>query len=360
MNCLAATNSAGAFTLLTYNVKGNGSTTWSTNSAQVQAIGRQVAWLQPDVITFNEIPQTNTFEMTNFVNAFLPGYFLATNSQGDGFIRNVILSRFPITRSTSHLHLSNLDPFGYTNSNFTRDLFEAQLAVPNFSWPLHIFTVHLKAGADADSAAKRAAEASAVSNFFVTTFLPANSDHPFTLSGDLNEDLARPDSTNQPVQRLLGPSTLLKLTTPLNPITGAELTWSIQSSLSRRIDYILPCGVLFSNIVSSQVFRTDLLSPVPLNLQSNDDRTASDHLPVLTTFTNPFDTPYRLTSIAAANPALTLSWQTITGRQYRLEISDDLKTWTTLAGNLNAVATNLDFATNLFPAPKCFRVYRSP
>ena len=345
---------------MTYNVKGNGTTTWSTNSAQVQAIGRQVAWLQPDVITLNEIPQTNTFEMTNFVNAFLPGYFLATNSQGDGFIRNVIISRFPITRSTSHLHLTNLDPFGYTNSNFTRDLFEAELAVPNFSLPLHIFTAHLKAGADADSAAKRAAEASAVSNFFVTTFLPANPNHPYTLSGDLNEDLARPDSTNQPVQRWLVSATGFKLTTPLNPIKGEELTWSIQSSLSKRIDYILPCGVLFSNIVTNQVFRTDLLSPVPLNLQSNDDRIASDHLPVLMTFYNPFDTPFRLTSITATNPFLSLAWQSVTGRQYRIETSDDLKIWSTLASNLNAAATNFVFTTNLLPAPKFFRVYRSP
>ena len=40
--------------------------------SQVQAIGRQVAYLQPDVITFNEIPRSNTWQMANFVVAYLP------------------------------------------------------------------------------------------------------------------------------------------------------------------------------------------------------------------------------------------------------------------------------------------------
>jgi len=35
---------------------GSGATNWSTNSLQVQAIGRQVQFLQPDIITFQEIP----------------------------------------------------------------------------------------------------------------------------------------------------------------------------------------------------------------------------------------------------------------------------------------------------------------
>ena len=47
-----------ALTVLTYNVAGNGATNWSTNSLQVQAIGRQVQNLQPDIITFNEIPSS--------------------------------------------------------------------------------------------------------------------------------------------------------------------------------------------------------------------------------------------------------------------------------------------------------------
>ncbi|HLZ54589.1 MAG TPA: immunoglobulin domain-containing protein, partial [Verrucomicrobiae bacterium] len=43
-----------AFSYLTYNVHGNGLTNWSTNMWHVQAIGRQMQYLDPDIITFNE------------------------------------------------------------------------------------------------------------------------------------------------------------------------------------------------------------------------------------------------------------------------------------------------------------------
>jgi hypothetical protein len=44
---------------------------------------------------------------------------------------------------------------------------------------------------------------------------------------------------------------------------------------------------MFSNIVSSQVFRTDVLPSPPPPLLAGDDATASDHLPVFMTFANP-------------------------------------------------------------------------
>jgi hypothetical protein len=42
---IAGTNSS--VTLMTYNVKGNGTTDWSTNAVQVQAIGRQFPTIYP-------------------------------------------------------------------------------------------------------------------------------------------------------------------------------------------------------------------------------------------------------------------------------------------------------------------------
>ena len=42
------------------------------------------------------------------------------------------MSRWPILFSKSFLHSADLDGFGYTNANFTRDLFEAEIAVPDF------------------------------------------------------------------------------------------------------------------------------------------------------------------------------------------------------------------------------------
>ncbi len=363
-----ATN--GEIRILQYNVEGNGSMDWSTNATQVQAIGRELMYLNPDIITFNEIPTTNLWQMTNWVTAFLPGYFLATNSFGDGFIQNVIASRFPITRSASHLHNSNLDQYGYTKSNFTRDLFEAQIAVPNWPLPLHVFVAHLKSTGETtpqDDANKRAAEASAVSNYFAATFLTGtNAAHPYVLDGDMNEDAFFPDTdyvSGHPIQQLTSAPTGLQMTIPINPVTHTDLTESIQSSLDTRFDYILPCPMLFSNVAGSEVFRTDLLTNLPPNLNSNDDEIASDHLPVLMVFKNPFDTQFKLLSVGVTNQIVSLQWESQNNRSYNIEASTDLFSWLPFATNIVTATTNIGFifTTNgVSDAMKFFRIYRAP
>lgn len=370
-----ATN--GEIRILQYNVEGNGATDWTTNAPQVQAIGRELIYLNPDIVTFNEIPTTNGLaQMANWMTAFLPGYFLATNSFGDTFIQNVIASRFPITRSASHLHTANLNPFGYTNrssqnaDNFTRDLFEAQIAVPNWPLPLHVFVAHLKSTTDdpPDDAAKRAAEASAVSNYFVATFLTStNAAHPYILDGDMNEDAFFPETgdytSGHPLQRLTAPATGLQMTIPINPTTRTDLTESIQGSLDTRFDYILPCPLLFSNLAASEVFRTDLLNPPPPNLNGNDDKIASDHLPVLMVFKNPFDTPFKILSLARTNQNLTLAWESQNNRNYNVETSADLFSWTPFATNIMTTTTDASFTftTNNFGGPiNFFRIHRAP
>ena len=366
---LLATN--GAIKLLTYNVAGNGATDWSTNKPQAQAIGRELMYLKPDIITFNEIPVTNgVAQMPAWMRAFLPGYYLATNSIGDTYIQSVIASRFPITRSASHLAFSSLAPFGYTGTRFTRDLFEAQIAVPNYPLPLHIFVAHLKSTGfttPQDDANKRAAMASAISNYFATVFLPGtNGLHPYVLCGDLNEDAFFPDKnyvSGQPLQRLTSAPTGLQMTIPVNPVTHADLTESIQGSLDTRFDYILPCRLLFSNIAGSEVFRTDLLTNFPSNLFSNDDKTASDHLPVLVMFNNPFNTPYKMLFIASSNQTVTLSWESQLNRTFNVETSTDLTTWTPFATNIQTTteASSFTFMTNGVSDPvKFFRTYRAP
>jgi endonuclease/exonuclease/phosphatase family metal-dependent hydrolase len=352
------------FSLLTYNLHGNGVLNWTTNTSHVRAIGRQVQFLDPDILTFQEIPVTNngTAQMANFVTAFRPGFHLATNSTDDLYIRSVILSRFPVVASRSWLHGADLTPFGYTNSGFTRDLFEAEIAVPNFPQPLHVFTVHLKSGQDSDSAAKRAAEAGAISNFFATGFLTTNALRPYLLTGDMNEDLARPPESNpQSIQSLISAPVDLQLATPFNPISNSELTFSIQNidGLSKRYDYILPCGLLFSNTVSSQIFRTDLLNPLPPNLFSNDVRTASDHLPVLMVFGNPYTKPFHV-SIWNSNQTVTLAWPAVPGQAYCVEDSGNLIDWKTFV--VQQLATNEAFVirSNVTGSNQFFRVRRLP
>jgi endonuclease/exonuclease/phosphatase family metal-dependent hydrolase len=356
----AATGPLSAFSLLTYNVSGNGTTDWSTNAPQVQAIGRQLLYWQPDIVTFQEIPFTNTYQMANWVKAFLPGHSLATNSGTDGFLRSVIASRFPIVRSQKWLDGASLTNFGY-DGNFTRDLFEAEIDVPDYADHLHIFTTHLKALSDSASAARRAAEAGAISNFFVAVFLPANGQRPYALTGDLNEDINRPPSTSrQPIERLVNTNTGLYLTTPVNPINGDDRTISIRATLDARFDYILPGGLLFSNIATSQVFRTDLLSPTPPSLLPFDDKTASDHLPVLMVFNNPYAAPFRLRSVSLSEGTLSFSWETTPGSHYDVETSTDFRSWTGVATNLGATGPTFTWTTKAAEPMGFFRVHRLP
>ena len=361
MLCLAAGRACAVpqITVLTYNASGNGTTDWSTNAPQVRAIGRELVYLNPDIITFQEIPYTNTWQMANWVKAFLPGFYLATNSGTDGYIRSAIASRFPINRSQSWMARSNLTYFGY-DGPFTRDLFEAEIAVPGFAAPLHVFTTHLKSGTDATSQQRRAAESAAISNFLFAVFLPTNI-APYLLTGDMNEDLIR-SSNPQALSKLTGALTGLQLTTPANPVSGSELTISIQTGLFSRYDYILPGAMLFSNVAAAEVFRTDLLTNFPPNLFSNDDKAASDHLPVLMVFKNPFDTPFKLLSVSVTNRFISLKWESQNNRRFNVEASTNLVSWTPFATNLITTTANpvFTFTTNYTGNPAFFRIYREP
>jgi hypothetical protein len=179
------------------------------------------------------------------------------------------------------------------------------------------------------------------------------------LSGDLNESALFPDSgytSGHPIQKLISTPTGLFYTDPVNSITHTDLTESIRGPLDTRFDYILPCGLLFSNIASSQVFRTDLLSPLPAGLNASDDSVASDHLPVLMTFNNPFAQPIRVTTFNYTSPGITLQWTSVAGWNYRVDISSNLTVWTPFATNLAAAGTNFTFTTNVTGSRNFFRV----
>jgi len=349
-------NASGTLSLVHYNVKGNFAADWSTNAAQVQAIARQLQFLNPDVITLNEIPNGFRYEMTNWMTAFFPTYTLAISLGTDGAIRSGVISRFPITRSQSWLDGGNLAGFGY-DGTFTRDLFEAEIAVPGATEPLHVFTTHLKSGVDVDSQNRRAAECSAVSNFFVTVFLATNSGRPYLLTGDLNEDIEISMSqNNHPIQRLTAEATGLQLTTPINPVSLSRFTHSIQGGLDARIDYVLPADVLGANVIASQVFRTDLLSePLP-PLQTNDDVVASDHLPVQMIFNYP-DPPLKVTGVLS-NQSFFLTWPALVGRKFNIDSSVDLAAWAVTASNIVTTTSRPIFATPATNASRFFRVVR--
>jgi endonuclease/exonuclease/phosphatase family metal-dependent hydrolase len=320
--------------VLSWNVAGNGASDWTTNALQVRAMGRIIQHVQPDIITFQEIPHPHVTEMTNFVTAFVPGYHLARFSGTDGSIRSVILSRHPITREQRWLDGVLLNDFGY-DGRFTRDLFEAEITVPGWPLPLHVFTTHLKAGFDADSVARRGAEALAISNFVVNTYYPQRGHRPFVLTGDFNEDVVvHANIGGGVVPKLTHEAVGFRLTTPVHPLTGSERTFSARASLSSRLDYILPNGLLYSNILASQTFRTGLLDPLPPGLLADDDRTASDHLAVLMVFANPYLVPFRITELDVSGDFLTLRWEAQAGRRYTVEWSPDLEDWRAAASGI--------------------------
>lgn len=351
-------NASGTLTLVHYNVKGNFASDWSTNAVQVQAIARQLRYLNPDLITLNEIPNGLRYEMTNWMIAFFPTYQLAVSPGTDGVLRSGIISRYPITRTQSYFENASLTNFGHSGT-FTRDLFEAEITVPGATEPVHVFTTHLKSAEDADSQQRRAAECSMISNYFATVFVPTNGWRPYLLTGDFNEDIAIPMSQNlQAIQRLTN-ATGLKLTTPLNPFTLSRFTHSIQGSMDARFDYVLPSGLLFSNTVNSQVFRTDLLPPpLPPNLNSNDDIVASDHLPVVMVFNYP-DPPLRAT-LSVSNQTVTLNWPALVGRKFTVQASTNLAAWTVVASNLVAQTAQPTWTTSTTNVARFYRVLRVP
>jgi len=126
------------------------------------------------------------------------------------------------------------------------------------------------------------------------------------------------------------------------------------------LDYIFPNGLLFSNLKTGQVFRTDLVNPGPPNLNSNDDLVASDHLPVMVVFHNPYDQPFWLTSIVRSNTEVKLQWESVYGQPYGVDASSNLITSSVLASNLTAAANVFTLVTNLTGETRCFRVYRLP
>jgi endonuclease/exonuclease/phosphatase family metal-dependent hydrolase len=347
------------FSVLTYNILGNGASGWTLASNNVQAVGRELGYLQSDVIGFQEIPEDFRLQMTNFITAYLPGYYVAIGSSTGGAERSAVASRYPIARSKSWLINNDLTAYGYAGT-FTRDLFEAQIAVPGLPQPFHFFTTHLKAHPDQDSAERRGAEARAISNFLAYAYLTTNSLHPYVLVGDMNEDIYRPRTYEQgAIQSLTSTPTGLRLTTPRHPVTGDDRTWSIQNaSLTIRFDYVLACNLLYYSVNASQVFRSDLVIPAVPPLLPADSATASDHIPVTMTFRDPYNVPLVIRSLALSNQVATLRWTAIPGDRYRVESSPNFGGWQSALANLVATTNDVSVQVPATSSAQFFRLAR--
>jgi len=70
-----------------------------------------------------------------------------------------------------------------------------------------------------------------------------------------------------------------------------------------------------------------LLDPLPSVLNPDDSATASDHLPVLMAFKNPFTVPFGLTSIRWSNQNFSLTWESMPGQSYQVAMPPDFTNW---------------------------------
>ena len=85
---------------------------------------------------------------------------------------------------------------------------------------------------------------------------------------------------------------------------------------------------------------------------------ASDHLPVLIVFNNPFTYPFSVTSIQASNNSLSIIWESVPGQSYRVEASSTFASWEPVADHLLATNSILTWTSNLSGSPIFFRVKR--
>lgn len=349
-------NARAGLRVLTWNLGGNGLTNWSVDMPQVQAVGRILRHLQPDVVALQELPNENRgyANLGAFAQTYLPGFTNFYSSGTDGILRSGFLSRYPVRRFQSHLDGVPLIDVG-SSGRFTRDLFEAEVEVPGFPTPVHVFTAHLKAGSDTNSIAVRAAEASAISNHLVRVLPALFPGRPFILMGDFNEDVSRPrDVARNPIPRLTNAATTLVMLNATNPVTQRSETWSSRFSLNTRLDYILASGGLAATASSATVMRADRVNPLPEGMLRDDNATASDHLPVMAIFGPVTPILFRITKFSEEAGVVSLNWEADSGIGYRVEKSTDLRNW------IQATATR---ATNrmAFPAagsPEYYRVRR--
>jgi len=78
--------------MLTYNILGNGASGWTLASTNVQAVGRQLSYLNPDIIGFQEVPEDFRLQMPNFIGSYLPGHYVANGSSTGGSGRSAVAS----------------------------------------------------------------------------------------------------------------------------------------------------------------------------------------------------------------------------------------------------------------------------
>ena len=280
-----------------WNVEGNnghglGRQSNNTN-AQTKADARIVNYNQPDILLFNEIDANNQTAavgeaalidwITNNVPYLgtQPGvtFFVKASTTSDGFIRNAVVSRFPIFAEGT-----------YTSVNMVRGLhaFRVQLEGTNV---LQIFHAHFKCCSASSDCTERQANAVFASNT-IRAWATTNS-LPYIFAGDWNEDEDSPQCSffngYRPITMVRTNGNLIEFI-PAN-LDGNKKTESTPSP-NIRFDYCL-AGSNRLSAVSGYVFNSVnwalhglYTNASPQNL-AGDSTTASDHCSVFVDYSFP-------------------------------------------------------------------------
>src|SRR4029078_13385858 len=59
------------------------------------------------------------------------------------------------------------------------------------------------------------------------------------------------------------------------------------------------------------------------------------------------DLPYHILSLVVSNQVGTFTWESASGRQYTVQSSADLLTWSNFIGPITATGTNVNYTTNV-------------
>jgi len=277
-----------------WNVEGNdgqglGRLSNNTN-AQTKADARVVNYNQPDILLFNEIDASNQTAavgeaalidwVTNNVPYLgqQPGvtFFVKASTTSDGYIRNAVVSRFPIFAEGT-----------YTSANMVRGLhaFRVQLEGTNV---LQIFHAHFKCCNGSSDCTERQNNAVFASNT-IRAWAATNS-LPYIFAGDWNEDETHAQCTLSATYR---PITMVRTNGNLVEFRPTDLDASYKTESTpfpdARFDYCL-AGSNRLTAVSGYVFNsTDwaanglYTNASPQNLP-DDSTTASDHCSVFVTY----------------------------------------------------------------------------
>jgi PKD repeat protein/endonuclease/exonuclease/phosphatase family metal-dependent hydrolase len=268
----------------------------NNTNAQAEAIARVVNYNQPDILLFNEVDCSNGLSaaqneaalidwVTNNV-AYLGAqagvtFYVKASSSSDGFIRNAVVSRYPIFVEGT-----------YTSANMIRGLhaFRVQLQGTNV---LQVFHAHFECCNASSDCTHRQANAQFASST-IRAWAATNS-LPYIFAGDWNEDESNPQCT---LTATYAPITMVRTNGNLVEFKPGDLDANSKTISTpfptRRFDYCL-AGTNRLSAVSGFVFNSVnwvvfglYTNASPQNL-ADDSTTSSDHCCVLVDYSFPVD-----------------------------------------------------------------------